>query len=134
MTDASNRSHSDLRSLDPQLVSALRQARQDLGRGPTAGEDALIRLQVAHSLSLALADGVAQIRRLQTLALASQAAAQQRLLDGGDAETAREVVDIGRQSVTDATEDTLSLAQAVIDLVGRSPSDPDHGPSHEPDA
>lgn len=111
----------------PEVEQALRKAAALLERSAGDGGGALIRLQVAHSLSLALADAVSQTRRLQTLALAGQAAAQRRLLEGGDEDAARAAADLGHQAVEDSTKDTLSLAQAALDILSRADEDAPSG-------
>lgn len=111
------------RDLDGPVEEALGRAAALLkGGGPSTGDGgaALIRLQIAHSLSLALADSVAQTRRLQTLALAGQAAAQRRLLDGIDNETAEAAAAIGHKAVEDSTRETLSLAEAALQILAHA--------------
>ena len=102
--------------LNDQVLDAIEKANEVLRQGGNEDGRSLIRLQIAHSLSLALADAVAQTRRLQTLALTGQAAAQRRLLDGGDPDLAREAAGLGHQAVEDSTRDALELARAALAL------------------
>lgn len=115
--------------LDGPVAEALSRAAAMLEHSAGDGGAALIRLHIAHSLSLALADSVAQTRRLQTLALAGQAAAQRRLLEGIDAEGAQLASELGHRAVEDATRETLSLAKAALQILSHA----DH-PTAGPDA
>ncbi len=106
--------------LNGEVLAAIQKADETLRRGTQGDGQSLIRLQIAHSLSLALADSVAQTRRLQTLAMAGQAAAQRRLLDGGDPEIARQAAQIGHEAVEISTHETLELARAALQLFQKS--------------
>ena len=112
--------------LNDQVLAAIEKANATLREGGAEDGRSLIRLQIAHSLSLALADAVAQTRRLQTLAIAGQAAAQKRLMDGADPDLAREAAGLGHQAVEDSTRDALELARAALELFeGSAPASTD---------
>ncbi len=102
--------------LNSQILAAVAEAQRALRDG--VGEDSqnILRLQIAHSLSLALADAVAHVRRLQTLALASQSAAQRAILDGMDPDSAGRVADLGQRAVVKSTREVLALARAASRL------------------
>ena len=111
--------------LDKQVREAMSKAADLISHGGEAEESGatLMRLQIAHSLSLALSDSVAQTRRLQSLALAGQAAAQRTILEGGDADSARQAAELGHHAVEDSTKDTLELARAALSLFEQASSD-----------
>ncbi len=113
-------SHLDEGALHHEVAAAMEKVGEHLRhRGPKDGQS-LIQLQIAHSLSLALADSVAQTRRLQTLAMAGQAAAQKKLLDGGDPETARLAAQMGHEAVEASVQETVDLARAALELFQQS--------------
>lgn len=102
--------------LNSQILAAVEEAQRALRDGVSEDSQNILRLQIAHSLSLALADAVAYVRRLQTLALASQSAAQRAILDGLDPDTAGRVADLGQRAVVKSTREVLALARAASSL------------------
>ena len=106
--------------LHHEVAAAMEKVGEHLQHGGLSDGKGLIQLQIAHSLSLALADSVAQTRRLQTLAMAGQAAAQRRLLDGGDPDTARLAAQMGHEAVEASIQETVELARAALELFQQS--------------
>lgn len=117
--------------LNSQILAAVEEAQRALRQGVDADSRNIVRLQIAHSLSLSLADGVAHIRRLQTLALAGQAAAQRAILDGGDIDSAERAAELGYRAVVKANRQVVEMARAALDLAcdetGEDPSLSDGG-------